>query len=755
MNRNNLQFLRIRVPQGSGFSARPEGQFESFLATISRALPEVSLSFEMVTMAQYTSFVIAVDKSRGMLVESLVYAQFQEAEIEFVEDYLENKDLSGLFSANIELVLKKNDIYPIKRFDGFEADSLSGLFAMLGKLKKDQFSVLQVIATPLKDRPSLRFRNRLKMRLNSLKQSFSWKRLFKKDFSNKGAELIRIKLGGNLFQVGLRLSCFAPNQDDAALVAENLAKCFVHFKESGGNSIISTNVKLCHGVPKLALTRENVATFQLSSTELATIFHFPNPDSIPHISHVLSRKGEPPQGLPNADDDSVSHFGITNFHNQFEKFGINRVDRRRHLYVIGKSGVGKSKLLELLIQQDILAGKGVAVLDPHGDLVDNVLRFIPKERIKDVIYFDPADVSFPIAFNPLENVSPEYKMRVTIGFIDIFKKLFGLSWTSRLEHVLRYTTLALLDTPGTTVFSILKLLTDKNYRQHIVAGIQDGVVKNFWVHEFASWSEKFDNEAITPLLNKVGQFVSTGMIRNIVGQPENTFDVRKVMDEQKILLMKVSKGLLGEENAGLIGSMLITKIQQAAMSRANILEDDRKDFYFYVDEFHNFATDTFAEILSEARKYRLNLTIAHQYMGQLTETVRKTVFGNVGNMISFRVGAEDAEVLAKEYSPTFQVRDIINLGVQEFYLKMSINGELSKAFSGRTINLVTPKEDFTKEIIDRSRSVYARPLQEVEKMVNRREEGGYSQGKSSDGLRLNSGVEVMNVGDPVFEVPLL
>ena len=348
---------------------------------------------------------------------------------------------------------------------------------------------------------------------------------------------------------------------------------------------------------------------------------------------------------------------------------------------------------------------------------------IPKERVKDVVIFDPADSDFPISFNPLEKVPAPLKMRVTIGFLEIFKKLFGTNWTERLEHVLRYTVLALLDSPNTTVLSILKMLSDKNYRQYIVKNIEDAVVKNFWVNEFAGWSEKFDSEAITPLLNKVGQFVATNMLRNIVGQPENKVNFREIMDSGKILLMKVSKGMLGEENAGLLGAMAITKLYQAAMSRADTREDERRDFYFYVDEFHNFATDTFDEILSEARKYRLNLTLAHQFMGQLSPRIRKTIFGNVGAMISFRVGAEDAAILAEEYAPIFAPKDILNLGVRELYCKIPIRGEITQAFSGRTLPMNFPTQDFSRDCIEFSRKHYCRPITEVEKIISAWEEG--------------------------------
>ena len=410
-------------------------------------------------------------------------------------------------------------------------------------------------------------------------------------------------------------------------------------------------------------------------------------------------------------------------------------------------------MMEILIANDIHNGLGVGVLDPHGDLVDNIMKVIPEHRIKDVVIFDPADLNFPASFNPLEQVPEALKMRVTIGFIEIFKKLFGTNWSPRLEHVLRYTTLALLDSPDTTVLSILKMLSDKNYRQMIVRNIQDNVVKNFWVNEFAGWSEKFDNEAITPLINKVGQFVATNMIRNIVGQPVNKFDFRYFMDTRKIVLMKVSKGILGEENASLLGAIVVTKIYQAAMSRADQPENDRVDFYFYVDEFHNFATETFGEILSEARKYRLNLTLANQFLGQLEPAIRKTVFGNVGTLVSFRLGGEDAEIMAQEFNPRFSPRDIINLGVREFCLKMSIHGQIKEAFSGQTLTAHVPETHFVDRILDFSRHTYARPLPEVADILQRWEEGGSA--KPAEKGKLAKPVVSAIQEEAEFEEPLL
>lgn len=781
MDHQTLKYLYVRIPQGRGFIARPEVQFEQFLLGLYNAIPEQEVSLEMWVESQYVYFFVVMPHRLLQTVESLLYANFNESEIMPLGDYLGGDRLEGKYIAATELHLKKSDIYPIRDYAQFEGDSLASLFSVLSKLHKDRVAFVQMAIRPLRDNWTLNFKRTWQMKMAAVKRVFRLKDYVrlkgKKEFLEEEHHRKVDKASIPAFEVAISIGYGAESFEIAEGGLTSVAKAFYQFNEVDFNKFHDGGIRDVTGKLSSFLRREHHDRFRLSIKELASVYHFPNPEVMPHIAHVLSRKGEPPQDLPKETNGTTSLFGKTNYHNQYIPFGTRRFDRRRHLYVVGKSGVGKSKLLELLIQQDILHGHGVAVLDPHGDLVDNILRFIPKERIDDVIYFDPSDSQFPIAFNPLEKVSEEMKVRITIGFIDIFKKLFGANWTPRLEHVLRYTTLALLDTPGTTVFSILKILTDKNYRQRIVAKIQDSVVKNFWVNEFASWSEKFDNEAITPLLNKVGQFVSTGMIRNVVGQPINTFDIRKVMDEKKILLMKVSKGMLGEENASLIGSMVITKIQQAAMSRADTPEDQRQDFYFYVDEFQNFATDTFAEILSEARKYRLILTIAHQYMGQLLDIVRKTVFGNVGNIISFRVGAEDAEVLEKEYTPIFGVRDIINLGVQEFYIKMTVGGEVRDAFSGRTLNMQVPPEDYSKEIIERSRQKYCKPLKEVELLLRRWEEestkpvskdevGGVNGGSGGSGGAAVNGSSDANgvagrggdgpvVQDSDFEMPLI
>ena len=630
----SLRFLHVVIPQGTEGNMKLESKFQQLLINMRNTFTGRRVSLEYYGFDQYAYFFIVVEDKLFETIEGLVYATFPEAEIKETGDYSLLFDPKKRSLAGAVLDLKEYDVYPIKTYDLFEEDSTSRLFSVISKIGANDQVWVQIIAEPQDDSGTYHFKRTVRMRLAHLYHFFSIRDRLREG-GRKGIRSLRHSKADEKttikpYKVSIRCAYIADDPATARRKLDSIVAAFTQYNDRDINGFRGIHMRNADSFIQQYRSRTHAKTHILNAKEVATLYHFPNADAVPHIVHVLARKSDPPQDLPKIGEKDISGFGITNYHNNFVPFGIKRSDRRRHLYTVGKSGVGKTKLLELLINEDLRNGEGIAVLDPHGDLIDSIMRFIPENRIDDVVLLDPSDTEFPLAFNPLEKVEEAYKMQVTIGFLQIFKKLFGSNWSDRLEHVLRYTTLALLDSPNTTVLSILKMLTDKNYRQKIVARIQDSVVKSFWVSEFAAWSEKFDADAITPLLNKVGQFVATNMIRNIIGQPVTKFDIREIMDKKKILLMKVSKGLLGEENSSLIGAMFITKIYQAAMSRADTREDERPDFYFYVDEFQNFATDTFTEILSEARKYRLNLTIAHQYMGQLSDVVRKTVFGNVG-----------------------------------------------------------------------------------------------------------------------------
>jgi energy-coupling factor transporter ATP-binding protein EcfA2 len=423
------------------------------------------------------------------------------------------------------------------------------------------------------------------------------------------------------------------------------------------------------------------------------------------------------------DENRITYFAETDSRNKRTPFGIKSKDRSKHVYVIGKTGMGKSTLLENMAVQDIQNGEGMAFIDPHGKTAELLLEYVPQERIKDVVYFAPFDTEYPISFNVMEDVGANKRHLVANGLMSAFKKIWVDAWSARMEYILNNILLALLEFPDSTLVGVNRMLSDKDYRKKVVENISDPSVKSFWVDEFAKYGDKYMQEAGAAIQNKIGQFIANPLVRNIIGQPKSSFDLRKMMDEKKIIIINLSKGRVGEANANLLGSMLITKIYLAAMSRADRSEKDLKNlpqFYLYVDEFQSFANESFADILSEARKYKLNLTMAHQYIEQMSEEVRAAVFGNVGSMIVFRVGAYDAEVLEKEFAPAFTVEDLVNLGFVQIYLKLMIDGVTSPPFSATTLPPIK-KQDimFKSDIIENSRAVFSTPRQQVEEAIKK------------------------------------
>ncbi len=420
--------------------------------------------------------------------------------------------------------------------------------------------------------------------------------------------------------------------------------------------------------------------------------------------------------------DNVTYFAETDFRGEKRSFGIKSEDRSRHVYVIGKTGMGKSTLLENLAAQDIQNGEGMCFVDPHGAAIDTLLEYIPEDRIKDVVYFAPFDSDFPIAFNVMEDIGLDQRHLVVSGLMSAFKKIWVDAWSARMEHILNNTILALLEYPGSTLLGVNRMYADKGYREEVVSKITDPAVKSFWNEEFAKWDERFMREATAAIQNKIGQFTANPLIRNIVGQERSSFNIREMMDERKILLVNLSKGRIGEQNAALLGAMIVTKIYLAAMSRAEVSKSEMSElppFFLFVDEFQNFANDSFSDILAEARKYKLNLTIAHQYIEQMEETVRDAVFGNVGTTICFRVGPLDAEVMEKIFLPTFTAEDIVNLGKYQIYLTLMIDGVGSKPFSAVNMPPLPRKSiSYRDEVIENSRSLYARTRKEVQDRVD-------------------------------------
>ena len=421
------------------------------------------------------------------------------------------------------------------------------------------------------------------------------------------------------------------------------------------------------------------------------------------------------------DPEKITFFAKTDARGQEVSFGIKAKDRQRHMYVVGKTGMGKSTLLENMAAQDIQNGEGMAFIDPHGSAAETLLEYVPEHRVKDVVYFAPFDLEHPISFNVMEDVGPDKRHLVVSGLMSTFKKIWVDAWSARMEYILTNALLALIEYPDTTLLSVNRLFTDKAYRKKVVEYIQDPAVKAFWVDEFANYTDRFTAEALPAIQNKIGQFTGNPLIRNIIGQPHSSFNIRELMDNQKILIMNLSKGLIGETNANLLGSMLTTRIYLAAMSRADLPVEQMQqmpNFYFYVDEFQSFANATFANILSEARKYHLNLIIAHQYIEQMEEDVRNAVFGNVGTTIAFRVGPFDAEVLETVFAPRFEATDLVNLGFAQVYLTLMIDGIGSQPFSAKTLPPVQrPAVSYREIVITSSRQLYAHDRTEVESLV--------------------------------------
>ena len=711
------------------------------------------ISFEIASVNGQIRFYVWVPKTLQSFVEGQIYSQYPTVQIHQAnEDYTEHeRDHEVAYST--ELTLTTDEFLPIRTFQNFEVDPLAGVTGTLAKLETTGEELwIQVLARPIPDdwqHAADRYINNIKsgrgLSLPVLGGSMQWivgilgalwqppeqgvgqstaVELSDRDKTRiSEAEKKATKLG---YEVKIRLVYMGESSTNAKLRMQALVGTFKQFNSTNLNGFRA--VKGAFGKEFLEKYRKRAFYgdgFILNIEELASVFHLPHTNvETPNIVWASAKTAEPPSKLPvltgnDANDDQISAFGVTNFRGISHQFGMLRYDRSRHVYIIGQTGAGKSGLLELFALSDIFHNQGYAIIDPHGDFAINNMKFIPGSRLNDVIYFNPADTAYPLGFNPLEVTNPNQKTNISSEVIGVLKRMFGDSWGPRLEYILRYTILALLDRPETTMLDITRMLTDKEFRKETLGYCRDTVVLQFWNVEFASWNDKFVAEAIAPVLNKVGAFTANPIIRNIIGQPKSTFNIRQIMDEGKILIVNLSKGLIGEDNAAILGSFLVTKIQLAAMSRSDIPDvRDRRPFYLYVDEFQNFATDSFATILSEARKYGLNLTVANQYISQMSETVRDAVFGNVGTMISFRVSADDAPILAKQFEPNFESIDLLQMHNRNFVINMVIGGEKTPAFSARSLELPPSQADNTPHIIEHSRRMYSKSREDVEREIS-------------------------------------
>lgn len=549
------------------------------------------------------------------------------------------------------------------------------------------------------------------------------------------------KVSKLMYEVNIRFGYLPANGDieSAKIKVKEIYGSFKQFNQPLLNELMADDIKTDpREILKFKNRSVSADSMVLNVEELATLYHAPTlVVQTPNIDWVKSKKLEAPTNLPDEESEppeNLTLVGKTNYRGMHQIFGIKcDPDRRRHMYIIGKTGMGKTTLLENMIYSDIQTGKGLAVVDPHGDLAEKMIDFVPPNRTNDVIIFDPSDREHPVAFNMLESVDPAFNTVVCSGLVGIFKKIYADSWGPRLEHILRNTILSLLNYPDTTMLGITRILQDDSFRKRVVKKIEDPVVRGFWEGEFDKMSDKFKSEAISPILNKVGQFLSSPIIRNIVGQPKSSIDLRFAMDKGKIVIVNLSKGKIGEDNSSLLGAMMITKFQLDAMSRADVPEKERKDFFLYVDEFQNFATESFATILSEARKYRLNLTMANQYIAQMPEEVRDAVFGNVGSLISFQVGYDDAEYLSQQFAEVATPNDLVSLNKYTIYTRLLIDGMPSRPFSADTLpppeGALVVEPGRREKIIRLARERYAKPRDMVEDKIKR-----WSQNTQKKGL---------------------
>jgi len=698
---NDLTTFLLKLPRNT--EVTPEAT-QTFLASLTQinsislvqklvGKKPFSLALEIGLINQQIRFQITCSDEIAAFVQTQIQSNYPLVIIEKAQDFLED---NSLFVKS--LVLKHGNYYPITYWNEFtDIDPLSSILSVLSKSDPNQIAIVQLA-------------------LKSISSSWQAKGA---SFAEKGVKndngtfsprsdqnIIKDKISYPGFKVSIRLA------SNTKKTLTELYSSFGVFTKASGNSFSTkknflSNIKTQNSRLFKRLVSENQI---LNIAELATIWHLPSEKiKTPTITWGTSVLSEPPENLPSAigvteeEKKEINFFAHTVFKNKDTIFGIKDKDRRRHVWTIGKTGTGKSTLIANMAVDDLKKDRGIAVIDPHGDLSETLLNYIPRHRINDVIYFNPADKDFPINLNPLEVTNREEAELVTSGLMAIFTKIWPDVWSARMEYILRNSFLTMAQIENSTLEDVLKLISVKSYREKVEEKLEDKSLQHFWKEEFDKMPDRLQKEAIAPIQNKVGQFVTSPLVRRVIGSPKSSISIEDLMDKGKILLANLSQGRLGEDNAALLGATLITKIQIAAMRRVDVEEEKRKDFYLYVDEFQNFATSSFIKILSEARKYRLNLMLANQYMAQIPENVQKAILGNAGTIISFAIGASDAQILNKEYAEVFSENDLVNLSNFQIATKMTIDGQSTRPFLAQTLPLPKSVNKNREKVIKVSR----------------------------------------------------
>ena len=677
--------------------------------------PSRYFSFEIVSVNAAIHFFVGLPSHAESYVTSQLTAQYPKIVFTKTSDYA--PQLLALPHAVGQLVQTNSFYYPIKTYkDVKDLDLLASVLGQLAKLSEKDAVAVQIRITPAGSGWQKVARNVIAQGVPDPSS------LTGRSRSHPHARLIESKIGQTGFAATVRILSAGQDLEHAKSLLQAVGGTFGVYALGEGNSLVLSEPAFWQ---KGKLERAFVARSGnlaprlqvFGATELADLWHPPGMtlSMIKNISWGATLTGEAPENLPIAMETEeekklVNFFARTEFKNKVTTFGVKKDDRRKHLYVIGKTGTGKSTMIANMAINDMRNGEGVAVIDPHGDLADMLLDFIPSFRINDVAYLDPSDIEYPFHLNPLEVKNQAFRELIASGIVSIFYKLYHYSWGPRLEYILRNTILTLLTVPQSTLLQVPEILTNERYREKVVEKMGDQVLKNFWLNEFNRMSPQLRSEAISPILNKVGQFLSSQTIRNIVGSPVSTIDLETTMNEGKILIVNLSQGKLGEDNSALLGAMMITKLQLAAMNRVYVGEEARRDFYLYVDEFQNFATNSFIKILSEARKYRLDLTLANQYIGQIDEEVQMAIFGNAGSLVSFGVGAADARLLVREFGEKYEEGELVGLGNYQIVLKLSIDNHTSGPFSAVTLPLPRSRNQNREKVVRSSRERFTKQV---------------------------------------------